>query len=159
SPRTWADYRAATDLLVGAFGKQRVVADLGPDDFATLRNKMTRKWGPVRVRDFVQRIRSVFKHGFDAGLMATPMRFGPGFARPSKKTMRLERARKGPRMFEARELVKVLALAPMPLEAMIFLGINCGFGNSDCGLLPLSALDLEHGWVNYHRPKTGIHRR
>jgi integrase len=42
---------------------------------------------------------------------------------------------------------------------MILLGVNCGFGNADCGTLPLSALDLDGGWVNYHRPKTGITRR
>jgi integrase len=42
---------------------------------------------------------------------------------------------------------------------MILLGVNCGFGNADCGTLPQSALDLERGWVNYPRPKTGIERR
>jgi integrase len=159
SPRTWLNCKEATDLAVKEFGKQRAVADLGPDDFAALRNKMARKWGPVRVRDFVQRIRSVFKHAFDMGLIATPMRFGPGFARPSKKTIRLERARKGPRMFEAGELRRILAAAGVQLKAMILLGANCGFGNADCGTLPLSALDLDGGWVNYHRPKTGITRR
>jgi hypothetical protein len=44
------------------------------------------------------------------------------------------------------------------LKAMILLGINCGYGNADCGTLPLSALDLKNGWINYHRPKTGIVR-
>ncbi len=42
---------------------------------------------------------------------------------------------------------------------MILLGINCGFGNSDCGALPESALDLTDGWVNAPRSKTGIPRR
>jgi integrase len=42
---------------------------------------------------------------------------------------------------------------------MILLGANCGFGNSDCGTLPLSAIDLDRGWGNYPRPKTGIARR
>jgi integrase len=42
---------------------------------------------------------------------------------------------------------------------MILLGINAGFGNSDCGNLPLAAVDLEKGWVDYPRPKTGIERR
>jgi integrase len=107
----------------------------------------------------VQRIRSVFKFGFDVGLMPSPMRFGPGFARPSKKTIRLERARKGPRMFEAAELRRILDAAGTPMKAMILLGVNCGFGNADCGTLPLAALDLAGGWVNYHRPKTGITRR
>jgi integrase len=42
---------------------------------------------------------------------------------------------------------------------MILLGINCGFGNADAGNLPLTALDLDRGWINYPRPKTGIDRR
>ena len=42
---------------------------------------------------------------------------------------------------------------------MILLGVNCGFGNHDCGTLPLSALDLKGGWINYPRPKTAIERR
>jgi integrase len=42
---------------------------------------------------------------------------------------------------------------------MILLGINCAFGNTDCAGLTLSAVDLERGWINYPRPKTGIPRR
>jgi integrase len=42
---------------------------------------------------------------------------------------------------------------------MILLGINCGFGNADCGNLPLSALDLEHGWIDSPRAKPGLPRR
>src|SRR5262245_42029421 len=30
TPRSWAEYKEATDLLVGQFGKSRLVADLGP---------------------------------------------------------------------------------------------------------------------------------
>jgi hypothetical protein len=43
--------------------------------------------------------------------------------------------------------------------AMILLGINCGLGNFDCGMLPASAFDLKDGWLNYPRPKTEIGRR
>ncbi len=49
--------------------------------------------------------------------------------------------------------------AGQPLKAMILLGVNGGFGNADVGTLPASALDLTGGWVNYHRPKTGVSRR
>jgi integrase len=62
-------------------------------------------------------------------------------------------------MFEADELRRLVKAAGQPLKAMILLGVNCGFGNADCGTLPLAALDLDGGWVNYHRPKTGINRR
>jgi len=159
SPLTWGKYKQVCDLVVAELGKSRVVDDVGPEDFARLRNKMAKRWGALRVRDIVQHIRSLFKHGYDAGLMAAPMRFGPGFARPSKKTLRLERAQRGPRIFRAEELHQIIKAAPQPLKAMILLGVNCGFGNSDCGTLPIDALDLDGGWVNYHRPKTGISRR
>src|SRR5262249_52771642 len=85
--------------------------------------------------------------------------FGPDFLRPSRKTMRLHRAKQGLRMFEKDELKRMLASARTTLKAMILLGVNCGFGNADCGNLPLSALDLDGGWINYPRPKTGIPRR
>jgi hypothetical protein len=83
SARAWLDYKEATDLLVGSLGKTRLVADLDPDDFARLRNKMAKRWGPVRLRNVIQRARSVFKHALDAGLIDRPVRFGPSFKRPS----------------------------------------------------------------------------
>jgi hypothetical protein len=35
--------KEVTDLLVAHFGKQRAVADLGPDDFAGLRSQMGKR--------------------------------------------------------------------------------------------------------------------
>ena len=53
----------------------------------------------------------------------------------------------------------IIDKADQPLKAMILLGINCGFGNHDCGTLPQSALDLDKGWVDFPRPKTAVERR
>jgi integrase len=159
SPRTWAEYKAATDLLVSKFGKQRLVADLAPQDFAALRLRMARTWGPHRLANTIQYVRSVFKHGFDAGLIDTPVRFGPGFKRPTKKTIRLHRAAQGLKLFTADEIRRMLDASGALMQAMILLGINAGFGNSDCGTLPLTAVSLDTGWVNYARPKTGVNRR
>jgi integrase len=62
-------------------------------------------------------------------------------------------------MLEPGQLRKLIAETGVPLRAMVLLGVNCGFGNADCATLPLSALDLHGGWLNYSRPKTGIARR
>ena len=62
-------------------------------------------------------------------------------------------------LFTAEEVRLVRDNASPQLKAMILLGINCGFGNADCGLLPLSALDLENGWHKFPRPKTEMPRR
>jgi hypothetical protein len=50
-------------------------------------------------------------------------------------------------MFEAIEIRKLLDAGSPQVKAMIFLGINCGFGNSDCSNLPRSASDLNRGWI------------
>ena len=39
-------------------------------------------------------------------------------------------------MLEAAELRRVIEAAPTPLQAMILLGVNCGFGNTDVASLP-----------------------
>jgi integrase len=172
SPRTWADYKEACDLIVSGFGKGRALADLDHDDFAKLRDRMARKWGPHRVGKVIQCVRCAFKFAHESGMIPAPVRYGAGFKRPSKMVLRLNRAKQGPRLFTADE-VRALAQGALmvgkdgpelvqagpQLRAMILLGINAGFGNSDCGNLPLSALDLEAGVIDYPRPKTGIPRR
>lgn len=159
SPRSFAEYKATTDLLVRQFGLTRLVDDLASPDFEALRATMARRLGPVRLGNEVQRVRTVFKYGYEAGLIEKPMRYGPQFVKPSRATMRKHRAKAGAKMFEADELRKLIDAARVPLRAMILLGINCAFGNSDCAQLTLSALDLERGWVNFPRPKTGVPRR
>jgi integrase len=159
SPRTWEGYMDACELLVSAFGKSRLVSDLRPDDFATLRNRLAATRGPHWLGNTVQYMRSVFKYAFDSDLIPSPVRFGPGFKRPTKKTFRVHRAQQGPKLFTADEVRRLIDNAGTPMKAMILLGINCGYGNSDCGNLPLTALDLEHGIIDYPRPKTGILRR
>jgi integrase len=157
--RSWQDYKAACDLIVTHFGKGRLAADTDPEDFATLRSKMARKWGPTMLGNVIQRVRSVFKFALDDGLIDRPVRYGQGFKRPSKKTLRLNRAEKGTKLFTPAEIHKLLGAAGLQLHAMILLGINCGLGNADCGKLPLSAVNLEAGVLDYPRPKTGIARR
>src|SRR5262249_28563193 len=49
SPRTKTDYKEACDQIVAGFGKRRLLADLAPDDFEELRERMAKKWGPHRL--------------------------------------------------------------------------------------------------------------
>src|SRR5262249_35439489 len=66
---------------------------------------------------------------------------------------------RGPRMFEAVQIRKMIKKAGPQMRAMIYLGINCAFGNNDCGTLPIEQLDIVNGWHNYWRPKTHNPRR
>jgi integrase len=159
SPRTWADYRSIMDMLVAGFGKNRSVVSLGPQDFAALKSKLSKRNSPTRMCTVIQVIRCAFKFAYESRLIPAPVIYGPVFKRTSKKTLRLHRARQGAKLFSREEIHKLLSAARPQVIAMILLGINCGFGNEDCGTLPISAVDLEAGWVKFPRPKTGIARR
>jgi integrase len=159
SARTWADYFDTCKRIGKVFGLRQLVADLNAPDLERLPAELARIGGAVTLGNEVTRARVVFGYAYQQGLIEHPVKFGAGFKRPTKKTLRLARAAKGPRMFDAEPLRKLLDAAPMPLRAMILLGINCGFGNADCAGLPVKALDLDGAWVNYPRPKTGISRR
>jgi integrase len=153
------EYKQTTDVIVAQFGGKRLVDDLAAEDFAALRATLAKRLGPVRLGNEVQKVRTVFKFGYEAGLIDKPMRFGPQFVKPSRSVMRRHRAKGGEKLFTAEEVRKLIDKAGVPLKAMILLGVNAGFGGADCGSLPLSAIDLEGGWVTFPRPKTGIGRR
>ncbi|MEN6404848.1 MAG: tyrosine-type recombinase/integrase [Thermoguttaceae bacterium] len=160
SPATFADHHATCSFIVGAFGRSRLVADLDAVDFEALRRKMTRKnWGPVTIGNEVRRIKTVFRFAEQNQLIPQPVRYGTEFRAPSKKVLRLDRAKKGRRMFDAVEIKKILDKATVPMKAMVLLGINCGLGNSDIANMPIKAIDLKAAWLDFPRPKTGTARR
>jgi integrase len=146
-------------LIIDHFGKSRLVDDLAADDFESLRTSLAKTRGAWALGGTVAKMRSVFKYGYEVGLMNQPVRYGPNFKRPSKAAIRRERSNKPPRLFSAAELQKIIGAADGQLKAMIMLGINCGLGNADCGQLAFHHIDLRNGWLHYPRPKTGIHRR
>lgn len=156
---TLIDYQRVCDLVVRVFGATRLVDDLAADDFEKLRGEIAKRFKLVALGNEINRVRILFKYGYDAGLIDRPIRFGPTFKRPAKKALRKARGAKAAKMFEAAEIRALAAGASVQLRAMILLGINCGFGNADCGTLPMSALDLVGGWVSFPRPKTGVDRR
>ena len=159
SQRSFQQYEQTTDMLVGYFGKDRRVDDLGPDDFERLRSSLAERNGPVGLKDTINLIRMVFKFAADNGLIDRPVLFGQSFDRPSAKALRRARNAAGPRMFEASELRRIIDAADTVMRAMILLGLNCGFGNSDVATLPRRAVNMDNGWINYPRPKTEIERR
>jgi integrase len=115
--------------------------------------------GLHRIAKSIQYTRSIFKYAYDAGLIDRPIRFGPGFARPSKKNFRLAKAQQIVQLFTADEIRRMLEAATLPMRAMVLLAINCAYGNTDCGTLPMSAVHLDAGWIDHARPKTGLARR
>jgi integrase len=159
SKRHWNNYRNTCDSIIERFGRDRVLDDLGPDDFEELRANFAKGVGPETLGNHIQRTRSIFKYAWDADLVDRPIKMGPSFKKPSKKVRRRLRVSKGDRSFEAAEVRAMLKEANLQLRAMILLGINCGFGNYDVATLPRERVKLRRGWHEYERPKTEVQRR
>jgi len=164
--RTWEDYKLIGVKLVGVFGRTRLVTDLRPADFEKLRREFTkgqgkkrRGHGPTALSNDIGRARAFFNYAHKQGLIDKPLVFGDGFKKPSQRVMRCERQKKGRKMYTAKQIRTMMDKAGPQLKAMILLGINCGMGNHDCATLPVSALDLKTGWLDFGRSKTGIERR
>jgi integrase len=153
---TWRDYLIVAKRVARVLGKPRLVEDLRGEDFDRLRADFARTNGLVGLKNQINRTRVLFGYAYKAGLIDRPVRYGANFSRPSAKSIRRQRT---PRMFEADEIRTMLDNAGPVLKAMILLGVNGGFGCTDVGKLPTSAVDLKAGWVTFPRTKTGTERR
>jgi integrase len=160
SPRTFGQYHSNCKRLIAQFGKHRRVDSLTPDDFEKLRSQIAKKSGVVGIANEIRLTRMVFKYASPtgAGLIASPVRFGPTFMVKADK-IRKAAIGKAPRMFEAAEIRKLLSKADEVLKAQILLAINCAFGQADLSELPKTAIDLAGGWATFPRVKTGVERK
>jgi integrase len=61
-------------------------------------------------------------------------------------------------VFTSEEIHRLFDFADVQMKAMIWLGLNCGFGCTDCAELKWSDLDLAEGRVKLARGKTGVRR-
>ncbi|MEO8498629.1 MAG: hypothetical protein ABI614_26510 [Planctomycetota bacterium] len=155
--RTFVEEYKNCARLCKELGKAAIVEEITPADLLAVRTELSKTLGLVTLGNTVTRMRSVFLYAFENGHIDKPVKFD-GFKKPDKRVVRRQ-AKAGTKLFEAEAIHKLIEGADVQLRAMILLGINCGFGNSDCGQLPEVALNLAGGWIDYPRPKTGIDRR
>lgn len=159
SPRTFVDYYRDCERLVRFYGGDRDVESITRDDLKALRKHLARGINPQTLNGRIGVTRSVFKFAYEEELIDKPIRFGKDLKRPDRRIMRLSQAEAGRKHFLAAEIRSLLEAAKPQLRAMILLGINCGMGNRDVAALPANRIDLEHGWIDYPRAKTGVRRR
>lgn len=75
------------------------------------------------------------------------MNFDKPTVTDKRKHLQKQRAKKGRRMYEPRQVRQLLnATKGKPeMRAMVLLGINCGLGNTDVAELSQSVIDLKKG--------------
>ncbi len=159
SPRTWQTHYQTCKTLLAHFGPDQRVDDLRPDDFVAFRVALARRYGVVGLHNTINCVRGVFKFALEQEKIEKPVRYGQSLDRPSKRTLRRARQEAGERLFTSTEVRQLLDAADPQIRAMILLGLNAGFGNSDVANLPRRSVDLASAWLRFPRPKTGIQRQ
>jgi integrase len=169
-PSTFEDCRQIGEAFSRVLGPETAVSNLTPMDFQRFRlhvsqHGLTRKskgLGPHALSRAITVIKSIFRHAYDNELLEKPVRFGTGFDKPTttlkRKVRRAAEMENGKRLFESADICSMIRVAAAPFRAMILLGINGGFGNTDCAQLPIKAIDFDQAIIEFDRPKTGIER-
>ena len=162
--RTWKEYESYGKRMTRVFGANTPVDRLGPADFKRLRADFQKTHKSLlSLKGDVGKTRLFFNwvgpgvHG--QGYIDRLPRFGDAFKPPAQSALDREREEQAARVLTAGQIRTLLATAKLKLKAMILLGVNCGYGNTDCSKLVVGKLDLDHGWANFARTKNGIRRR
>jgi integrase len=157
SKRSYDDYEATCERIGKSLGLGTSVASVNQSDLEKLRRDLAKgkrgPWSPTTQKGELTRARMFFLY-VNEYIVEKQIVYRRILKSPSKRAFRKVANERGPRMFEAAELRTILKAAGPQLKAMVYLGINCGFGNSDCGTLTMDKLDLVKGWHNHWRPKT-----
>ena len=169
-PRTYWELDRTCERIADCLGDSRLLTDIDPNDLIRLRLELGKGWkkkdstgngqvktkaqlSPTTIKGELTRARMVFLH-VNEYLAQKPIVYRKALRSPSRRQLRQIVNERGPADFTAKQ-IKVLADAASPqLRGMIYLGINCGFGNGDCAMLPTAQIDLDGGWHQFWRPKT-----
>jgi integrase len=150
--------------MIRVFGANTPVESLTPSDFKKLRADFQKTHTSLAsIKGDIRKSKVFFNWAGPGangqGLIDRLPRFGDSFKPPSQSALERERESRGERVFTAKQIHAVLATAGPRLKAMVLLGVNCGYGNTDCVKLAVAKLDLDHGWANFARTKNAIKRR
>lgn len=177
SSRMFYEYRICLLAFRDEVGGEVRVSDLEgwPEQIQMYLAAVDKEYGWHAYNKRMALIRAMFKWAADplgGDLLQRPFRLVGLFVKRSDKLRRREKrlrdAAQGKAITAPAELRAMLEHAPLPLRAMILLGIFAAYGNTDCADLPISAINvapdkslgLPEGWaiIHFPRPKTEVDR-
>ncbi len=155
---TFQAYSYSMKAMLQELDPDIILDSLVPADWYRLRSALGATRKPNTMGNVLQHLRTFCTFCYRTRLIDSPLNTGDALRRPPAKVIRRQRHEIGPRDLQARDIRKIVKAADSPMDAIILLAINTGFGNTDCMLLEKSALDLRAGMVHWPRVKTQIPR-
>lgn len=149
--RYYADQIKSLRLFGNHFGLNCSVDEIDSLDLQKYRNKLLEKYtSPAGVNLNIAIMKAMFHWAKKNEILIDI----PNIDAVSKvKILRKERA-----VFTPEQITKLITASGIQLKAMLLLGLNCGFGSTDCANLKWDNIDFNLLRVKMPRIKTGIAR-
>jgi integrase len=132
-------------------GANQPVSEIATMDLQNYRRRLIKDGKTASsINDHISIVKAMFHWALDNEVIEDSPRLRAVKKVPSPKA--------GKPTFTAAQIERLLQHASVQMKAMIWLGLNCGFGCTDCAELQWKNLDLKNDRVIYPRGKTGINR-
>jgi len=150
----WRHVNDQTILLryfVKYMGSNRGVSDISAVDLQNYRTKLIGAGkAPNTINNRIAVIKALYHWAIDNQIVETA---------PNLKAIKKITSQHNERpTFTFKQIQRLLDNADIQMKAMILLGLNCGFGCTDCAELKWENIDLANSRVIFPRGKTGIRR-
>jgi len=132
-------------------GSNRVVSDISTVDLQNYRKKLIKSGkSPNTINNRIATVKAMYNWAVDNEIIDHS---------PRLRAVKKITPQKGEKpTFTIDQIQALLENANIQMKAMIWLGLNCGFGCTDCAELKWKNIDLKSGRVLFPRGKTGIER-
>ena len=132
-------------------GSNRIVSDISTVDLQNYRKKLIKTGkSPNTINNRIATVKAMYNWAVDNEIIDHS---------PRLRAVKKITPQKGEKFtFTIDQIQALLENANIQMKAMIWLGLNCGFGCTDCAELKWKNIDLKSNRVLFPRGKTGIER-
>jgi len=146
-----SDQISLLKAFVKFIGPHRSLSDISTADLQDYRKSLIRQGkSPNTVNNRLAVVKAMYNWALDNEILDYSPRF-----KAVKKIMPPKQEKP---TFTISQIHLLLEIADIQMKTMIWLGLNCGFGCTDCAELKWKNLDLKNGRVCFPRSKTGVDR-
>ncbi len=150
-PRHVSDQILLLKDFVRFVGPNRPVSDISTIELQNYRKRLIKaRKSPNTINNRIAAFKAMYNWALDNEVIVNAPRL--------KAVKKVTSPKQEKPTFTVPQIHKMLHNASPQMKAMIWLGLNCGFGCTDCAELKWKNVNLQNGRVDFPRGKTGIGR-
>lgn len=132
-------------------GPNRQVSDVSTIELQNYRKSLIKaKKAPNTINNRISAVKAMYNWALDNDVIDSSPRL--------KAVKKVTPQKQEKATFSVPQIRRMIQQANLQMKAMIWLGLNCGFGCTDCAELKWENIDLQNERVVFPRGKTGIGR-